>query len=553
MSPRINDKLHADFTSFFQAVKESAEKLDGLEANASTAAARLKSMAESFSGSKIIQQATIAVAALNEVGDTTKLTTAEQVKLNKLVSEAIEKYNALGQQAPADMVAIKNATQGAADSMEKTGGLGAQAGQLLAGAFAVDKIKGFASTILDTADKVQKFADQAGITTDEVQNLNYIAGQTGVSAEGMVSAIQNLTDKLGSGDTGATGAMEKLKINTDDFLKLDPYQAFMKLAEGINAIQDPTEKAKRAHELFGKSWKEIMPAVIADMKEMEDQAPKMSEATIKSLDAAGDKLQELHDRLIVWGGNVVDVLSKIPDYITISLSDVVSEYAAKIGVLAGILGKFASTVSPTLGAGLTALSKEFLSTAQYYHNVSEAQIAQLAKLESQSNKTGTALGHLGEKNKKGADEAKKHADEIKKLTDSLSGADLVKKMKDLDEAVSALKGTGPLTGQSLTNIAKAAQDLFDKGVKLSPQLWEIVATFGDLGPKLNTSALDFHHLGEEIAIVPPKLDEVWKKLETIHDGITPDFWRNLTQIPKPEIPKPPPPEVFAKIFDFSQV
>src|SRR5262245_2653605 len=67
-------------------------------------------MSESFAGKNIIQQANLAVEAVNRIGDATMLSEKEQKKLNDPLTEAIAKYNLLGKEAPADMVALQQAT-----------------------------------------------------------------------------------------------------------------------------------------------------------------------------------------------------------------------------------------------------------------------------------------------------------------------------------------------------------------------------------------------------------------------------------------------------------
>jgi len=108
--PQVTGKLQADFSSFVEAVKQSAVSLDKLNAAGSNVEQRLQKVSESFAGKNIINQATLAVEAVNRIGDATMLTEKEQKKLNDLLTEAIAKYNLLGKEAPADMVALQQAT-----------------------------------------------------------------------------------------------------------------------------------------------------------------------------------------------------------------------------------------------------------------------------------------------------------------------------------------------------------------------------------------------------------------------------------------------------------
>src|SRR5205085_248469 len=82
--------------------KNVAEAKGGIE----TTTAAMQKLASSFSGDKIIQAAHNVTAAVNSIGGASKLTEAEQARVNATVEKALEKYRALGREAPAHMVAL---------------------------------------------------------------------------------------------------------------------------------------------------------------------------------------------------------------------------------------------------------------------------------------------------------------------------------------------------------------------------------------------------------------------------------------------------------------
>src|SRR5512138_3842714 len=107
----VTAKFQADFSSFTDAVRKAELDLDKLNSGADKAAGALNRMVNEFSGQKLIQQAQTAVEAVGRIEGVTKLTQAEQARLNALVTEAIAKYDVLGKQAPDDMVKVKAETQ----------------------------------------------------------------------------------------------------------------------------------------------------------------------------------------------------------------------------------------------------------------------------------------------------------------------------------------------------------------------------------------------------------------------------------------------------------
>jgi hypothetical protein len=165
--------------------------------------------------------------------------------------------------------------------------------------------------VLSAGDQIQKMADQTGLSINQVQRLQYVAGQSGTSVESLVGAIQNLQQRLGDDSTGATGAMKKLGINMEAFNRLDSYAQMTALASAIKAVQDPTEQASLSAAVFGKTWKEILPAIKAGMVEVGNQAPVMADETVKALDRIGDALKGAQQQWTAWGGAAVVAIEKV--------------------------------------------------------------------------------------------------------------------------------------------------------------------------------------------------------------------------------------------------
>jgi hypothetical protein len=163
------------------------------------------------------------------------------------------------------------------------GGLATKLAGAFGIAFSIREIVQFGRSVVEAGTQIQKMADQTGIGIAEVQKLQYIAGQSGTSIEALVSAVQNLQQRLGDDSTGAAGAMKQLGINADAFNKLDTYSQMTTLAEAIRNIHNPTEQASVAAELFGKTWKEILPAIKSGMRDLGEQATVMTDQTVRSL------------------------------------------------------------------------------------------------------------------------------------------------------------------------------------------------------------------------------------------------------------------------------
>ncbi len=76
-----------------------------------TTTAAMQKMAAGFRGDQLQRQAMTIVASVHEIGGAAKLTESEQARVNVTVGKAIEKYRLFGQEAPAAMVALHDATK----------------------------------------------------------------------------------------------------------------------------------------------------------------------------------------------------------------------------------------------------------------------------------------------------------------------------------------------------------------------------------------------------------------------------------------------------------
>jgi len=179
---------------------------------------------------------------------------------------------------------LEQTTQKLGDSATTTGSvfkgaLGATV--LLAAAQAMGR---FAVETMEASDAIQRVADRTGIAAEAVQELEYAAKQSGNTLDQVTTAIGQMQNRLGEGNKGAVGAIAALGLNLDDLLKLKPDEQFTEIAKAIATIEDPTRRTQIAMDLFGKGGATILPTLVADMKKLREEAPKMSAEAVKALD-----------------------------------------------------------------------------------------------------------------------------------------------------------------------------------------------------------------------------------------------------------------------------
>src|SRR5262245_39334951 len=199
--------LLADFGSFYEAVSKAETSLKSFESGAGQVEKSLNRMVDTFSGRKLIQDATLMVEAVERIGGVSKLTATELQRVAGVAAQASEKMSAMGLEVPDKIAAI-------ASQVSKTSTLfGTMQSTVmsLAGAFGVTfsiaQIVEFGRAVLAAGDAFGKMAEQTGMSLQEVQKLQYIADQSNVAVTSLTGAIQTLQQRLGDPSSGAAAAV----------------------------------------------------------------------------------------------------------------------------------------------------------------------------------------------------------------------------------------------------------------------------------------------------------------------------------------------------------
>src|ERR1051326_290634 len=116
----LNATFSADFASFVRACADAEVSLKGIDSGASKVGTSLTRMADSLSGVKVIQQATLMAEAVGRVGGVSTLTQTELAKVGAVAQEAQAKLIALGQEVPPKIQAIADAAKAAQQPIQES-------------------------------------------------------------------------------------------------------------------------------------------------------------------------------------------------------------------------------------------------------------------------------------------------------------------------------------------------------------------------------------------------------------------------------------------------
>lgn len=106
---------------------------------------------------------------------------------------------------------------------------------------------------LSSVDTLAKTSDKLGVATESLARFRFAAEQTGVAQNKADIALQRFTRRLADAAAGsgpAVKAFEALNLSADELIKLSPDQAFAKVAEQMNKVENQSQKVSLAFKLF---------------------------------------------------------------------------------------------------------------------------------------------------------------------------------------------------------------------------------------------------------------------------------------------------------------
>lgn len=141
------------------------------------------------------------------------------------------------------------------------------------------KLRSMATNAMQSIDATAKLSDRLGVSTQSLVGLQYAGSLAGASTEEMNSAMQRMTRILGeaaSSSGSAAGKLSELGVSNDalaemglsggkvaltlqalglnakDLVSMGPEQSFLKIADAMKGLQNSSQQAQVAQELFGR-------------------------------------------------------------------------------------------------------------------------------------------------------------------------------------------------------------------------------------------------------------------------------------------------------------
>lgn len=134
------------------------------------------------------------------------------------------------------------------------------AGGLVAGAFSIGAIAGFIGRVNSAADALNDLSGKLGASAANLATIQLAAQQSGGSVEGVTTAIQAMSNKIGeavNGNKQAIASFEKLGLSAEKLAAMRPDEAFQAIITATSQVENGFQRASVAQDVFGKGARDI--------------------------------------------------------------------------------------------------------------------------------------------------------------------------------------------------------------------------------------------------------------------------------------------------------
>lgn len=455
---------------------------------------------------------------------------ATSVGLNFRLTAAVENFERSMSEVNKKLGQIDRSSQQAASGMRVLAGI--EVGKTLIAGFsavynAANRLAGGISSSLsglsDAADAMGKLATSTGLAHEPLQVLTRLADYGGVSAQAFGDAIQRMSRSLGDAQngTGTAGrALERLGINLDQLLSLSPAEQFIRIASAIDRINDPTQKAATAAEIFGRSGVKLIPmfegieqSVADTSSEMLELGQVLSGTQIQNIEAMNDSFAKVKATasgiLSQVLANFAPALTRANELVLEMIKNFTYDGAEGGQAIANMISDALIVGAKVLLDWAEAASNIFLAFASALMKAAELFLTFVAELASVADFIYLTLAPLTRALTGGVDISKDTIASIRELAAGAAAAS--ESLWNTEADFSAMRATLDAMGESVKANAATIDDYsvkttastdtlsswMETGLDSEAAMADLTATIKDLGDTSDVTKIDLSALGEE--------------------------------------------------------
>ena len=202
---------------------------------------------------------------------------------------------------------------------------------------AVASAKAFINTAKATADygdTVDKTSQKLGLSNKAYQEWDYVMKICGTEMSSMTTGLKTLTNKLDDAKNGSESAQAMfgaLGISMEDIKNLSREDLFEKTIAGLQSMEDSTDRAALANDLFGKSGQNLAPLFNLTAEETQGLIDKANELGMVMTDEGVKASASYKDALTTLDGTMTGLKNNIMTQFMPGLSKATEGLAEALG------------------------------------------------------------------------------------------------------------------------------------------------------------------------------------------------------------------------------
>ncbi len=331
---------------------------------------------------------------------------------------------------------------------------------------------------LGTTAGIKDLAIQTGLSTEAVQELRYAFSQLGIEQATGEGALRKFTVELGRARAeGGEAAKSFRQIGLDPDRFANAEQALNQTIDALRAIEDPTIRAARAFDLFGRE---------AGVK-MVQLIEKGSAGLDRLRAAAREAGAVLSDDVVPGAAAANDKLAALDQVLTAQVTAALVALAPALTTIVGLMASLAKATRET-GEGLGILFGKLMagSIEPFEDKIDDARESVERLKAAIAKGTPDALNMVGVTSIEGATKALK--DQEAELQRLIKAREDLSRMVHAPEAPPAIPKAPPISDEVLKKqrdlMRAISAETAQSGQALARQTIE---SFGRIGDGLNTS------------------------------------------------------------------
>ena len=208
------------------------------------------------------------------------------------------------------------------------------------GAVAVE----LASKAAGVGESVNDMALKMGESAAQVSNLRGAAIIAGGSLDQISTAMFMFQKNMGEGTDKFQQGLSRLGVSLDDLQKQSPAEQFLTIAAAVRDIDDPTQRAAAAVELFGRQGRDLLPLLMKPLDDLVEQSRALGSTWSNEDAKAAEELQmqfraltlQVENIAVNIGKDLIPAVSVAVDWF-VKAASFTADWTGK---LSGITGTF---------------------------------------------------------------------------------------------------------------------------------------------------------------------------------------------------------------------